>query len=121
LCFKVHHDSADSTRGRIGGVGIYDAELCRYAGVEQPDFFPLDEGQQLLGFLIGDDELDFNRQRARKLEEVLFVQGVMAAESSHGTEGRATADAEFVGLFEQPFPREAMAVALAFLHVESQE
>jgi hypothetical protein len=46
---------------------------------------------------------------------------MVAAEASHGLEGRAPANPQLAGLLEQPFPNEVMAMALILVHIEAQE
>jgi hypothetical protein len=55
------------------------------------------------------------------LEEAGLVQHVVPPEPGHGAEGRATADAQLIRLFEQPFPDQVAVMALVFMHIKSQE
>src|SRR4029077_14066402 len=108
-------------RGRNTRRGIDDSEGRRDTGVEHAQTSGLHALQQLLGFSLGHDELDLHGKRTGQLEECALVQQVVAAESGHGTERRTATHAERVGLLEQPFPYRPPLIALAFVHIESQE
>lgn len=48
------------------------------------------------------------------------MQHVMATESGHRLERRATADAEVVALLEQPLPHEPAMMAMVLVHVKPE-
>jgi hypothetical protein len=45
----------------------------------------------------------------------------VTAEAGHGAKGGAAADAEAIGLLEQPLPHQAPVMPLSLVNVESQE
>jgi hypothetical protein len=106
---------------RIATIGIDDAEVRWNTRVEHAHILLLNDVEQFLALLLGDDELDLDGQRARQLEEVRFVNRVMSAETRDGAERRSTADTELVGPFEQPLPRGTMVNGLPLANVEPQE
>jgi hypothetical protein len=80
----------------------------------------VEEFEQPPGFFIRDNELDLYCECARQLEEVRLVYDMVPAEACHRAKRGAPPDAEPVRLFEQPFPHEAVVMALAFVRIESQ-
>ena len=105
----------------IGAVRVDHPEQRRHARVEEPDALLVQEREQLLRLLIGDDELHLDREGAGEFKEGALVQHVVAPEAGHGAERRAAADPERIGLLEQPLPHQALVVALILVHVEAQK
>src|SRR5208283_4653990 len=107
--------SAGGTRGGwVGRRRIDHAEARRYIRVEKRHLFPVEQIEQLLRFCICHDEFNFDDRRSGKVQQLLLSKLVMPAEASHRLKGRAPADAELVGLYQQPFPNDVVAVALSF-------
>ncbi len=77
--------------------------------------------EQLLRFRIRHDEFNFDDGGSGKVQQLLLGNLVMPAETGHRLEGRAAADAELVGLNQQPFPNDVVAVTLSFMDIEPQE
>ncbi len=69
-------------------------------GIEQRNFFAMNQVQQLLCFFFCHDEFDFHRERSRQLEELRLGELVVPSKSGHCAKRRAAANAELVGLFE---------------------
>ena len=97
---------SDATVGGSAESGLITPKARRDMGVEESDLLCVNQRQQPLRFVVGDDELDLHRKCARQFEKVRLVQYVMPPESCHGLKCRAAADAEFIRLLQQPFPYE---------------
>src|ERR1700690_11098 len=107
--------------GWLVRVRIHHAEAGRDVGVEDPQFFPVQQIQQLARFRFADDELHFHREGPRQFEEVILMQVMVTAEAGHGPECRTAPDAETVGMFQQPFPGQPPVAALVFVQVEPEK
>ena len=105
----------------IAAVWIQNAESGGNQRVEHAHLLGAYEVQQPLCFLVGDHELHLDRERSGELEEMVFVQHVVPAEAGHGAKRRSAADAELIGLFEQPLPQQATVVAGVLVNIESAE
>src|SRR5579864_8006514 len=121
-CTRSSGESSSSVRGRrVGSIRVQDPEGCRNARIEEAHRILTQVREEPLRLLLGHQKLNFDGERAGELEEVILVQHVVAAEPRHGTKCRAAANAEAVGLLEQPFPHQPPVVTVAFVNVESQE
>src|ERR1700677_2374403 len=108
-------------RWRLQRAGIDHAEVRRNAGVENRNLLLVDQAEELLCLLIGDDELDFDGKRAREFDEPGFAQFVMAPKPCHRLECRAAVDTALIGLNQQPFPEQPALMALPLVYVKPQE
>src|SRR5215475_6317763 len=93
----------DDTLPLRSAIAFEDAELGGHAGVEDADSLLPQQREQLLGFFVGDHELDLDRRVGRELEEVLLVQDAVAPETGNRPESGSAVDAELLRLLEQPF------------------
>src|SRR6202789_4003579 len=98
-------------RWRLQRAGIDHAEVRRNAGVENRNLLLVDQAEELLCLLIGDDELDFDGKRAREFDEPGFAQFVMAPKPCHRLECRAAVDTTLFALIDPPFPARPAARA----------
>src|SRR6185312_8224592 len=73
--------AASCRGGRVRDVRIDHAEGDGRMGVEEAHFLPLQQLQELACLLGRDDELHFDGERPRELEETRLVQHVMAAKA----------------------------------------
>src|SRR6185437_12106758 len=119
-----HH----SSRGRISGTGasiarirVDNTKAGRDLRVEQPYLLSRQTLQQLARLLLRNDELDLDGERAGELEEVGFVQQMMAPEAGHRAKRGTAANSEPVGLLQQPLPYQDASMTLPFVYVESEE
>jgi hypothetical protein len=78
----------------------------------------MNQVEQLLRFLVGNDELDFDYLRALQIKELFLDELVIASEAGHGAKRRSAANPKLVGAHEQPFPDDAVMVPLTFVDVE---
>src|SRR6185437_4117248 len=88
----------------IARVWVDDPEAGGDLCVEEPDVLARENLEQLSRLILGDDELDLDGERSRQLEEMSFVQQMVAPEAGHRAERRAAADSEAIGLLQQPLP-----------------
>jgi len=98
-----------------------DPECCRNPGVEQAHLVLMQEREQILRFLIRDDEFNLYRQRPLGLEQPALVQHVVAAEAGRRPERRAATDAALIGFLQEPFPHQASVVTVILVDVEPEE
>ena len=95
-----------------------DPKHCWNPGVEQAHLVLMKEREEILRFLIRDDEFNFYRQCPRELEELALVQHVVATEPGHRPECRAATDASLVGLLQEPLPHQPSVVTVILVDVE---
>src|SRR5215468_9740708 len=102
-------------------IALDGAEFRRNAGVEDADPLFAQQREQLLGLLVGDDELDLDGGIGRQLEEVLLVQDTVAAEAGNRAKRRTAVNAQLLGLLEQPLEQGDVAMGPVFVDVEAQD